>query len=545
MASTALTSRVRARSRRRRGAVAGTVGAAALALVGAALPAPRAAGIGDPLFPHLGNPGYDVRAYDIAFDYGGDNSKPLTARTSIDARVTASTMDHFNLDFAAGDVRSVEVDGRPAQHARAGEDLVITPRTPLRRGDRLHVEVRHTSDPTTENGGWVRTKDGLAMANQADAAHRVFPSNDHPADKAMFTFHVRAPRTLTVVAGGLPMGKTRAGGRGEDTVWTYRMAHPMATELAQVSIGRSTVVRSAGPHGLPLRHVVPVKQREKLQPWLDRTPRQISWLERHAGRYPFENYGILSAEAQTGFELETQTLSLFENDVFVSPDYPSWYKESLMVHELAHQWFGNSVTPHRWSDLWLNEGHATWYEWGYAAERGGFSVEERARASYEQSDDWRKRYGPPAALLPARTEGKIQLFSPIVYNGSAVVLYALRERIGKDAFARLERVWTHRYRDANATTADFIALAGEVSGKDQSAFLKPWLYGKTTPPMPGHPDWKQKKPGKTRPTTGAGPAGTGAGPAGRCGRLAPGGGRGQGLSRPMAPSSLPPAPCRR
>ncbi|MFF8287358.1 M1 family metallopeptidase [Streptomyces albus] len=488
----------RSRAARRRCAVAGTVGAVTLALVGAALPAPRAAGIGDHLFPHLGNPGYDVRTYDLSFDYSGDNKKPLTARTVIDAQVTAETMDRFNVDFAAGDVRSVQVNGAPARHARAGEDLVITPRTPLRRGGWLHVVVDHTSDPTTKNGGWVRTKDGLAMANQADAAHRVFPSNDHPADKAVFTFRVRAPRGLTVVAGGLPAGRSRAGG---DTVWTYRMAHPMATELTQVSIGRSAVIRSTGPHGLPLRHVVPVKKRKALLPWLERTSGQIAWMERHAGPYPFETYGVLAAQARTGFELETQTLSLFESDILADPAYPAWYKESLMVHELAHQWFGDSVSPRRWTDLWLNEGHATWYEWAYAAERGGFTVEERARAAYEQSDAWRKRYGPPAALLPAKSAGKVDLFSPIVYNGSAVVLFALREHIGKDAFARLERAWTQRYRDGNAETADFIALASRVTGQDQSAFLKKWLYGKTTPPMPGHPDWKQKKHAKPQRKT--------------------------------------------
>ncbi|MET9858288.1 M1 family metallopeptidase [Streptomyces smyrnaeus] len=478
----------------RRGALAGTVTVTALALVGAALPAPTAAGIGDHLFPQLGNPGYDVRTYDLSFDYSGDNSKPLNARTVIEAQVTAGPMERFNLDFAGGEVSSVQVDGQPAQHARAGEDLVVTPPTPLRRGARMQVEIRHTSDPTVKNGGWVRTKDGLAMANQADAAHRVFPSNDHPADKAMFTFRVRAPRGLTVVTGGLPTGRTRVG---QDTVWTYRMVHPMATELAQVSIGRSTVVRSKGPHGLPLRHVVPTGQRGALEPVLNETSRQIAWMERRAGKYPFENYGLLAAEVETGFELETQTLSLFEHKLLSSRKYPDWYRESLMMHELAHQWYGNSVSPHRWTDLWLNEGHATWYEWAYAAERGGFSVDERARASYEQSDAWRKRYGPPAAIFPARKTGKIQLFSPIVYNGSAVVLYALRERIGKEAFARLERAWPRRHRDSTATTADFIKLASEISGKDQSAFLKKWLYGKTTPPMPGHPDWTQKKPAKS------------------------------------------------
>lgn len=468
-------------------AVAGTVTAAVLTLVAAALPAPEPAGVGDRLFPQLGNPGYDVRAYDIAFRYGGDNTKPLSARTKIDARVTGDRMDRFNLDFSGGKVRSVRVNGLPARHARAGEDLVVTPRTPLVRGALLRVDIQHTSDPSTPDGGWLRTKDGLAMANQADAAHRVFPSNDHPSDKAMFTFHVTAPRGLTVVAGGVPAGKARAGA---DTVWTYRHTHPMATELAQVSIGRSAVVRAKGPHGLPLRHVVPAKQRAALKPWLERTGEQIAWMERRAGRYPFENYGILAADAQTGFELETQTLSLFERELLTSSSYPSWYKQALMVHELAHQWFGNSVTPSRWTDVWLNEGHATWYEWAYGAERGGPPVDRRARAAYRESDTLRKRFGPPAALKAPKEGAKTQLFTSIVYDGSAIVLYALRERIGADAFARLQREWPARHRDGNATTADFVALASEVSGQDQSAFLKKWLYGKRTPPMPGHPKWR-------------------------------------------------------
>lgn len=125
----------------------------------------------------------------------------------------------------------------------------------LPAGVPLHITVRHTSDPSGDqnSGGWVRTSDGLAMANQADAAHRVFPSNDHPADKAYFTFRVTAPKELTVVANGLPAGKVR---HGSSTTWTYRTAHPMATELAQVSIGRSTVLERTGPHGLPVRDVV-------------------------------------------------------------------------------------------------------------------------------------------------------------------------------------------------------------------------------------------------------------------------------------------------
>ncbi|MFJ9037663.1 M1 family metallopeptidase [Streptomyces sp. NPDC102406] len=451
-------------------------------------------GIGDRLFPHLGNPGYDVASYDISFTYSGDNSKPLSAVTKIDARAT-DRLDRINLDFSHGTVRSVEVDGAPARFATSDEDLIVTPGSPVLPGQPLHITVRHTSNPMPGkvDVGWLRTKDGLAMANQADAAHRVFPSNDHPSDKAFFTFRITTPKNLQAVANGLPVETKRAGAT---TSRVYRTAHPMATELAQVSIGRSAVLHRKGPHGLPVRDVVPAKDAKVLRPWLARTPDQIAWLEGKVGRYPFENYGLLIAEASTGFELETQTLSLFEREVFTRPEYPKWYVESIMVHELAHQWFGDSVSPRTWSDLWLNEGHATWYEALYTEEKAHAPVEKRMYNAYRASDGWRAAGGPPAAPKGPKHGEKISIFRPVVYDGSALVLYALRQEIGKDAFERLERTWVSTHRDSSATTADFVSLASQVTGRDLTGFFQAWLYGKKTPPMPGHPDWKPQPPEK-------------------------------------------------
>lgn len=466
--------------------------AVSVCLVAASAPADPL-GLGDRLFPYLGNPGYDVASYDLSFTYSGVNSEPLKAVTTIDAWTTAA-LDRINLDFAHGKVDSVEVDGKPAAFAGAGDDLVVTPSSSLPPGSWVRIIVRHTSDPVSaddRDGGWVRTADGLAMANQADAAHLVFPCNDHPSDKAMFTIRVTAPNDYTAVAGGLPAGVERVGAA---TTWTYRTQHPMATELAQVSIGRSTVVHREGPHALPVRDVVPTKDREALEPWLKKTPEQIAWMEGKVGPYPFETYGLLMADASTGFELETQTLSLFEKDLFTEPGYPKWYVESIMVHELSHQWFGDSVSPRSWSDLWLNEGHATWYEALYAQEKAGRTLETRMKAAYGASDRWRAAGGPPALPKAPHPGQKISIFRPNVYDGAALVLYALRQEIGVPAFERLERAWVHNHRDSTATTADFERLAEGISGRELSGFFKDWLYGEKTPAMPGHPDWKPAAP---------------------------------------------------
>ncbi|WP_443071421.1 M1 family metallopeptidase [Streptomyces sp. NBC_01465] len=466
---------------------AGLLAAASAALVAAALPAPTPLGIGDPLYPSLGNPGYDVLSYDIGLTYGGSNNEPLSAVTVIDARATEA-LERVNLDFTHGTVSSVEVNGARAAHETTGEDLVVTPAAAVPAGGRLRITVHHTSDPRgAQVGGWVRTGDGLVMANQADAAHRVFPCNDHPSDKAYFTFRVTAPKGLTVVANGLEEARSRHGG---NVTSTFRTVHPMATELAQVSIGHSAVLRRTGPHGLPVRDVVPAADRTKMERWLKKTPGQLAWMESKVGPYPFENYGVLIADMNTGFELETQTLSLFERSMFARAEYPEWYVESIMVHELSHHWFGDSVSPRAWSDLWLNEGHATWYEALYAQEQAKQPMERRMHDAYTDSDGWRAAGGPPAEPRRAAPGQQIGIFRPVVYDGSALVLYALRQEIGTGAFEQLERAWVRDYRDKSATTADFAALASRISGRDLSGFFRAWLYAEKTPPMPGHPDWR-------------------------------------------------------
>jgi aminopeptidase N len=469
----------------------------------AAGPSPGAPGLGDRLAPLLGNGGYDVDHYDLEIRYATSApSQPIEGTATILARATQS-LSRFNLDFAGASVGSVSVDGAVAAFRRDGEELVITPRKALRHGERFVVQVKRFvavptvpgEDPSTQ--AFMYSGTGSFTAPQPYYAHFIYPSNDHPRDKATFTFRIDAPAGATVAASGIPIGPLTHRGRSQ---WVFVQRQPMATELTQLTMGSWRVTSPGRRHGVLLRDLTPPATTEALRPKLALQPGHFDWIEPRVGRYPFDAYGTLAADADFGFlALETQTLTIFNHEALLEGPQGLW--EPTMMHELAHSWFGNSVSPYEWSDLWLNEGHASWYEFLFAEERGQLEVDtefwpdeqgyatlvELMRAIYAHGDEWRRDFGPVARPHTGTLEN---LFSFQAYHGGSLVLYALRQKIGHAAFARVERAWVDRYRDRSVSTGDWIDHVVQVTGRrDLRDFLVKWLYGMKTPPMPGHPDW--------------------------------------------------------
>jgi aminopeptidase N len=484
-----------------------------------AAPSPGAAGLGDRLNPGIGNGGYDVIRYDLHLRYAtSDPAQALDGDETILARATQS-LSRFDLDFGGDKVGGVSVNGKPAAFKRNGEELIVTPHDPLPDGKRFTVSITHfTATPTriTNNihsTAFFVTPDGSATAPQPYDAHLIYPCNDHPRDKATFTFTFDVPAGTDAIANGVEVGHSTHDGR---TTWTYAMDEPMATELTQLAVGDWDFSTPQRHDGVVLRDVTAPSLTAFMQPALALEPSQLDYMLARVGRYPFDTYGTLIVNANVGFALETQTLSLFGIDFFTIYGQGIW--DPAMLHELSHMWFGDSVSPYAWSDLWLNEGHASWYEFNYAESTGqleedtedypdpqGYAtLDGLMRAVYAHGDEWRKQFGPVA--LPKSGE-VLKLFSRNVYHGGALVLYALRQKIGTDVFNRLERAWVERYAGQSASTDDFIALASQVSGQDVTGFLRDWLYGETTPPMPGHPDWTVNPVGGTKsPAAPAAPA---------------------------------------
>ncbi|RPE45840.1 peptidase M1-like protein [Streptomyces sp. Ag109_O5-1] len=447
-------------------------------------PSPGAPGIGDPLMPLDGNGGYTVRRYTLDFDWQAPGT-PFAAGTTISATATQA-LSRFDLDFAGNTLHKVTVDGAPATAERDGDELVVTPAKPIPRGGTFTVHVAYTADPTQRRHrddaireyGWVPTPDGTVVCAQPDGAKMIFPADDHPSLRAPFTFHITTPPGLSAVANGRLVERVREpGGRVQ---WTYDSEEPIAAQLVQLAIGKLTFVAGRGPGGRAVRDVVPDDLVADTEAERSLTPEHLAWLEQRLGPYPFRSYGVLVGDTDLPVALETQSLSLVPKDDLLGDRVDA---ERNLVHELTHHWTGDSVAVRRWSDLWLSEGHARFYERLYSEEHGGVSMDDAMRAAYEQHDQWRHDDGAPAEPTEPT------LFKVMRYDGSALVLYALREKVGDETFGRIERAWVTEYRGRAAGTKDFVALASRVAGKDLTPFLTPWLYGPHTPPMPGHPDW--------------------------------------------------------
>jgi len=466
------------------------LGAAAPAVASHTAPSPGSAGIGDVLFPTLGNGGYDARHYSLAVRYPtGAPGETVHGRVTMFARATQA-LSRFDLDFSGDSVGSVSVDGRPASWTWSGGEIVITPAHALRDREKFAVRVTYTAHAFTPAAndpfpfGFFTVNGGSVTAGQPNFSHTFYPVNDHPADKASYDIRFDVPAGTTAVGNGDLVFRRAVGGR---TYSEYFMREPMASELIQLAVGDFDVTNRGTVDRVHVRDVSSHSATAAIEPALARTPDHLRWMIDQVGRYPFHTYGVLAADQAFFYALETQTLSLHPAFLFVAPFTPDAY-EPIMVHELAHQWFGDSVAPVRWQDVWLNEGHADYYQQVYAEQfffGPGYTV-DYWRDAYRRANQLRHDFGPVAK--PTGND-IFTLFSDNVYSGGSLALYALRQVIGEEQFSKVERSWVKRYKGQSVSTEQWIAHVNRVTHRNLTAFLRDWLYGDTVPPMPGHPDW--------------------------------------------------------
>lgn len=445
---------------------------------------PGASGVRDPFFPKAGNGGYQVEHYSLDLDYDPADGQ-LHGTAVITARAEQG-LSSFNLDLSGLDVEGVWVQDEGARFNRAGNELTVRPAEDLERGEVFRTEVdysgrpRPVTDPDGSQEGWIATPDdeGAVGVGEPVGSMAWFPGNHHPSDKATYDITVTVPKGYEAVANGELRSRTREDdGR---TVFAWHSAEPMASYLATVAVGKFKVTTGRTASGIPVYSAV-ARGETAGEAAIARLPEMVEWGIGRFGPYPFSATGATVLPAGTlRYALETQTRPVFSG----APG-----SAELVLHELAHQWFGDSVSPKSWKDMWLNEGFATYAEWLWSEDHGGPSAQQHFDAyldgdtevDAEAGSDW-------DAFPPAAPPGPKEISASPVYGRGAMVLQRVRQEVGDEKFFALVRGWAADHRHGNASTADFTAYAQQKTGHDLREVWDEWLYGKGRPKAPKAPE---------------------------------------------------------
>jgi aminopeptidase N len=432
---------------------------------------------GDPYFPLDGNTGYQVLHYAVHDTYRPGTDR-LRGTTVVEATATQD-LTRLSLDLVLR-ADQVRVDGQQAEFTKPRRhELHVTLPERVADGDSFSVTVRYHGRPGSVGAEGMRPNRDLYFHRPGETVAMGepqngpwwFAANETPADKATFDITVRVPRGQEVVSGGALVSH-RAGHRWSR--WHWRVDQPITTYMAFFAAGQFRLDRGT-VDGRPFAYAVSTRLKRDAQRTAMRRLRLtgdlVRWLEGELGTYPFGEIGGVIPAVPSGYALETAT----------RPVYP-WFKGKrkvwvpLLVHELAHQWFGDDVALRRWRDVWLNEGFATYVEWWYAAQHGGPGVARHLRKTYRSIPAdrkfWTVRVGDPGPEL---------MWNNPVYVRGAMTLAALRNRIGSHEFSTVLEQWLARHHRGHGTGAQFRALAEEVSGEDLAGFFEHWLHDTVKP----------------------------------------------------------------
>nr|WP_245687699.1 M1 family metallopeptidase [Rhodococcus phenolicus] len=428
----------------------------------------------DPYLPTSGNRGYRVSRYELELTYKVASNR-LAGRATIIA-TTTDVRGKYALDLVdTMRVSKVSVNGaRPAKYTHRDGKLTVTPAQKIPAGAVLTVTVQYAGTPSPRHSvwgdvGWEELEEGSLVASQPNGAPSWFPCDDHPGSKATYRITLTTDSPFHAVANGTLLKKTT---KASQTTWVYEQPEPMATYLATVQIGQYEA-RTVSPAPVPIVAVHPPRLRESFDVDFARQPQMMEVFGRLFGPYPFAHYTALVTDDDLEIPIEAQGLSIFGANHCDGRRR----EERLVAHELAHQWFGNSLTLERWRDIWLHEGFACYAEWLWAENSGGRSAHVLAAEAH------RGLARKPQDIVLG-DPGPKDMFDDRIYKRGALTLHALRRHLGDDRFFTLLRTWTAEHRHSNVTTEQFTGLAARFTDTSLRPLWDAWLHEPALPALP-------------------------------------------------------------
>ncbi len=429
------------------------------------------AGAGDPYYPTAGNGGYQVDSYRVALTYD-PATEHLDATTTIAGTVTAGQpLGRFDLDLQPSlVVSSVTVNDQKAAFDQQAAELVITPGRALDPAGEMTVVVSYTGTPGMIDGGaggWYHTQDGGALAaGEPFSASAWYPVNEHPSDPATFSVTATVPDDWQVISNGIKFdGALPKAPEGMHSV-RFDENRPIASYLTTILIGKLTFTTDTYD-GKPILNAFTSAGSES-KALAAKTPQILEVLSKHFGPFPFDSYGGIYTGENLSFALETAT----------RPVYASWVDLDTVVHETAHQWYGDDVIIKDWSDICLNECFASYAPWLYHQDVDGADLDARWRSQMSQVAGDTSFWSIPLVDMGAGNE-----FTS-VYDRGPLAIHALRHEMGEQAFAQLLTGWISTYGGHNASFDDLEAYASQLAGKDLTPFMDAWFRGTVIPPEP-------------------------------------------------------------
>lgn len=428
----------------------------------------------DPYAPQSGDTSYDVESYDLALSYRVRTNRLEGVATV--SGIAREALSSFALDLVGLRTNRVRVDGAPVRFSAGPRVLRVTPGRTIAAGERFAVEVTYGGAPAPRRSrwgtvGWEELTDGALVAGQPIGAPTWFPCNDRPDARARMRMEITVDDGYTVAATGAAGATTRRSGR---VTTTFVSGVPTATYLAAVHVGRyrtRPLVGSGDGVVPPVTVTAPPALTAAADRAFATVPEMLRLFDRLFGPYPQEACSLVVTADELEIPLEAQGLAVFGMNHLVPA------AQRLVAHELAHQWFGNSVGLARWSDIWLNEGFACYAEWLWSEESGGADVETCVAENHAGLA------AQPHDLLLV-DPGPDDMFDDRVYKRGAIALHAVRRSLGDAAFFDLLRAWTAENRHSLVTTDDFRRAVEGAGGADAAAVLSRWIDHEALPPRP-------------------------------------------------------------